>query len=86
MRVLNSEESSSLTAKYELAAFLTELHVTATSRLRGKTVVEEQVSERFRLNILEIIRGTEVITTDIRFALLEEGDRLITRGAMSDIC
>jgi di/tricarboxylate transporter len=85
VRILQSEESSSLTTKYELAAFLTELHVTETSRLRGKTVVEEQVSERFRLNVLEIIRGTEVIATDIRFETLENGDRLIVRGAMDDL-
>ncbi len=79
------QAGSDLTGKYELSAFLTELQLQKGSRLLGRTVVEEQISERYQLNVLEILRGSERIATDIRSVALREGDRLIVRGAMKEI-
>ncbi len=76
---------TSLTGKYHMSAYLTEVEVPAGSRFVGRTVVDEQISDRFQLNVLEILRGRERIATDIRNTRLETGDILIVRGSMADI-
>ena len=78
-------DSSSLTTKYELAPYLTEVRVPAGSRLVGRTVVDENVSDRFHLNVLEVVRGDERIAYQIRSTVIEAGDILIVRGTMEDI-
>jgi len=77
--------ASSLTRKYLLSDFLTEVRVPETSPLLGKTVLEEQVSERFHLNVLEIIRGAQKIYIDIRHTALQVDDILMVRGSVEDI-
>lgn len=76
---------ASLTRKYHMSGYLTEVKMPKGSRLDGRTVLEEQISDRFRLNVLEILRGKQKIATDIRYTSLEPGDVLIVRGAMEDI-
>jgi di/tricarboxylate transporter len=76
---------SSLTRKYQLSGFLTELRVPPRSKLIGRTVVEEQVSERFQLNVLEILRGPEKISANLRDTAVEPNDVLMIRGAVEDI-
>jgi di/tricarboxylate transporter len=78
-------DSTSLTTKYELAPYLTEVQVPAGSRLVGRTVVDEKISDRFHLNVLEIVRGEERISYQIRSTRIEAGDILIVRGAVEDI-
>jgi len=78
-------DPSNLTTKYELAPYLTEVQVPAGSRLVGRTVVDERVSDRFHLNVLEIVRGDERIAYQIRSTAIEAGDILIVRGKMEDI-
>ena len=73
---------SSLTRKYHMSTYLTELHVTARSRLVGRTVLEEQLSERFDLHVLEVLRGTQKISVDLRNTKLQAGDELIVRGGV----
>jgi di/tricarboxylate transporter len=77
--------TSSLTRQYHLSGFLTELRVPAGSKLIGSNVVDEQVSERFQMNVLEIVRQKHKIFQDIRNTAIEEGDILLVRGAMEDI-
>jgi di/tricarboxylate transporter len=43
------------------------------------------VSDRFRLNVLEIIRGAHKIYIDIRHTALQAGDLLLVRGSVEDI-
>lgn len=76
---------TSLTGKYSLSTYLTELRVPETSRMVGRTVLDERMSERYRVNLLEIIRGEKKIATEIRALRIEPGDTLIVRGAMEDI-
>lgn len=78
-------EPTSLTRGYHLSAFLTEIKIPSGSRLVGRTVVDEQVSERHQINVLEIIRGKSKIPADLRRTPLDEGDLLLVRGAMEDI-
>ena len=76
---------TSLTRKYHLASYLTEVKLTATSPLVGRTVLDEQISERFDLNVLEILRGKEKISIDIRRTPLRADDILIVRGNVESI-
>jgi di/tricarboxylate transporter len=86
MRLLPSRSIiSSLTRKYQLAAYLTEVRVPAESPLVGRTVVAEEISDRFRLNVLEILRGQRKISIDIRSTAIEPDDVLLVRGTMEDI-
>lgn len=86
MRFLPSRAiTSSLTRKYHLSGFLTELRVPPTSKLVASNVVREQVSERFQMNVLEVLRHGEKIFQDIRNTEIEADDVLLVRGAMEDI-
>lgn len=76
---------SSLTRQYHLSGFLTELRVPAGSKLVGRTVVDEQVSSRFHLNVLELIREGDKISANLRTEHIEVGDILLVRGAVEDI-
>ena len=76
---------SSLTRRYHLSAFLTELKVTRNSSLVGMTVISEQMSDRFQLNVLEILRGKDKIAQNLRNTAIAPDDVLIVRGSMEDI-
>lgn len=78
-------DATSLTTKYQLAPYLTEVQVPTGSRLVGRTVLEERLSDRFHLNVLEIVRGKERISYQIRATPIEPDDILIVRGTMEDI-
>jgi len=78
-------DATDLTGKYELGHYLTEVRVPPAARLIGRTVVEEQIADRYRLNVLEILRGRRRIAFDLRSTPIEAGDVLIVRGAMADI-
>lgn len=76
---------SSLTRRYQMSSFLTEIKVPEDSKIIGKTVISEQLSERFQLNVLEILRGSQKISQDLRNTVIQAGDVLLLRGAMEDI-
>jgi hypothetical protein len=79
------DDAAGLTTKYQLTPYLTEVRVPATSRLTGRTVVEERISDRFRLTVLEIVRGQRRIAFDLRSTPIQPEDILIVRGTMEDI-
>ncbi|MEM9556217.1 MAG: SLC13 family permease [Acidobacteriota bacterium] len=86
MRQLPDRASpDSLTGKYGMRSYLTELRVPRSSRLIGRTALGERLSERFRVNMLEIIRTGERIAVDLRAREIEADDTLIVRGTMEDI-
>ncbi len=76
---------SSLTRKYHLTDYLTELRVPEGSPLVGRTVLQEAISERFKLTVLEILRGKEKIAENLRNTQLTAEDILIVEGAVEDI-
>lgn len=78
-------DTSSLTNKYRLSSFLTEVIVPANSRLVGRTVLDARISEAFQLNVLEILRGKKRIALDLRNTAIEAHDQLIVRGEMENI-
>ena len=77
--------TSSLTRKYHLSDYLTELRVPSGSKLIDSTVLDEHISERHQLTVLEILRGDLKIALDIRNTRIKAGDILIVEGAMDDI-
>ena len=77
--------TSSLTAKYQLSSFLTEIQVPEGSSLIGSNVVEARINERFRLTVLEILRDGERIAVELRARPIQGGDLLIVEGRMEDI-
>ena len=86
-RVLPDRErpDASLTRKYHLGGFLTEMRIPTDSPLVDRTVVSEQISDRFRLNVLEILRGKRKIAVDLRNTPLAPDDVLIVRGTPEDL-
>ena len=86
MRFLKPRAATSdLTAKYQLSSFLTEVQVPDGSQLIGNSVLDAHINERFRLTVLEILRGGERIAVDLRARPIEGGDLLIVEGRMEDI-
>jgi di/tricarboxylate transporter len=86
MRLLPPRASiEGLMDKYHLSAFLTELRVPEDSKMVGRTVFQEHISERFRLTVLEILRGSEKIAQDLRNTRIRPEDILIVRASMEDI-
>ncbi|MBS1271152.1 MAG: Sodium-dependent dicarboxylate transporter SdcS [Candidatus Marinimicrobia bacterium] len=76
---------SSLTQKYHMTRYLTELQIPEDSPLVGQTPLDKQISNRYDLNILGIIRGKRKILIDIRITKLRPDDILLVRGPIDHI-
>jgi di/tricarboxylate transporter len=75
-----------LTSKYRVGEFLSELAVTEQSKLVGSTLVAEHVNERYRVTVLEVIRGrAEAFVEGVDSVTLNPGDLLIVQGEVDDI-
>jgi di/tricarboxylate transporter len=75
----------SLTQKYQMGSYLTELRIGGRSDMRARNLEEQRIGERFDVSILEIQREGERITDGIKRVALAEGDVLIVRGRMDEI-
>ncbi len=64
---------------YALGKFVTELRVLADSPLIGQSVGEAKLGEKYRVYVLELLRGEEHLWAP-REQKLQEGDVLLTRG------
>lgn len=76
---------SSLTRKYRMTSYLTEVQITEESPLVGSTCLSQNVSQRFNIIILEIVRNGEKMSTDLRNRILQADDLLIVQGKLDDI-
>ncbi|MCF7802327.1 MAG: SLC13 family permease [Candidatus Marinimicrobia bacterium] len=76
---------SSLTRKYHMTSYLTEVQISQNSPLVGSTCLAQNVSRRFDIIILEIVRNGEKMSTDLRNRILQVGDMLIVQGKLDDI-
>ncbi|MEM8963031.1 MAG: SLC13 family permease [Acidobacteriota bacterium] len=86
MRTLPARgDEQSLMRKYRMSDFVTEVKIPAGSRLIGQTVLEANISERFGVNVLEVVRQGQHIASDLRNLTLAVGDLLIVRATMEDI-
>jgi di/tricarboxylate transporter len=75
----------SLTDKYQMANYLTELRVGARSDLIDQNLLDERIGERFDVSILEVQRDGQRLTQDLKRLRLQEHDLLIVRGRMDQI-
>ena len=76
---------TSTLATTEQKRFMTELEVQPGSLSIGKNVWEAFLQRNPGLQIMEVIRGEEVIYPPVDQVQLQEGDILLTKGAVSDI-
>lgn len=76
---------SSLTRKYHLGSYLTELRLVRDSKLVGKTCREVGVNQNYDIIVLAILRGTHRFTEKLRDMRLEAQDILIVRGQLENI-
>jgi di/tricarboxylate transporter len=78
--------TGALTRKYRVGEFLSELAVGEDSKLVGRNLAGEHVNERFRVTVLEVIRGpSEAFLDEADTVLLQPGDLLIVQGDVDDI-
>ena len=85
-RILPERASTGeLTKSYNMKRYLTEITVTESSPLIGKTLMEKKIAETYDVNILEIIRGEEKIWRKLRSTAIEKDDLLLVRGSVQNI-
>ena len=85
-RILPERASTGeLTKSYNMKSYLTEITVTESSPLIGKTLMEKKIAETYDVNILEIIRGEEKIWRKLRSTAIEKDDLLLVRGSVQNI-
>jgi len=85
-RLLPSRASiGDLTKSYRMKRYLTEITVTESSPLIGKTLLEKKIAETYDVNVLEIIRGEEKIWRKLRSTVIEKEDLLLVRGGVQNI-
>ena len=68
---------SGLTRKYHLGTYLTEVVIPAASPRVGKKFIEFDLSGKYDLTVLEIIRDSKHITTNMRNIILKQDDVLL---------
>ena len=74
--------TTSLTQSYHMGGYLTELKISSGSPLIGKTCQERSVNRNYDITVLDILRGGELISRDIRNTVLKENDILFVRGSL----
>lgn len=82
--LLPDVRSSDLDNLYEFGHYISELKVTADSKLLGTTVEQAQLSKEYNVYVVELLRDGEKYWSP-RSEELKEGDILLTRGVWSDL-
>ncbi|MFC1535582.1 SLC13 family permease [Candidatus Neomarinimicrobiota bacterium] len=75
----------SLTRKYHMGTYLTELRVQENSSLLGKSCKEVGINLNYDITILAILRGKHRFVENIRNLPLQTGDTMIVRGMVDNI-
>jgi di/tricarboxylate transporter len=70
-----------LTRQYRMRHYLTEVEVTPTSPLIGRTIENSALSRTFDVTVIAVHRGVDHVTENLRHLRLLEGDRLVVRGS-----
>ncbi len=76
---------SSLTHKYRMRRYLSEVEVLQDSKLKGKTCVEIGLNRVYDITALAILRGKTRHTENIRNMQLRAHDTLIVRGTIDNL-
>ena len=85
-RLLPERQSEAeMTERYEIKAYLSEIVVLDDSELAGQTLVESRLSERFDVQVLEIIRDGQKLGSAIGSRVLQPGDILFIRASSEQL-
>ncbi len=77
--------ATSLTGKYRMSDYLSEIRVTESSRLVGKSAESAKLNERYDVTILAVLRGERWRRSGLRGLELEAGDLLMVRGSADSL-
>ena len=75
-----SRKSDSLIREYRLRHFVTEMILSDSSPLIGKSIAGTNFGEKYGLEVVEILRGTSRLLPSAQQTRLEAGDTLLVQG------
>ena len=75
---------SSSIEDYSLDGYLTEFGVNENSALCGKTLLDRKINENYDVIVLDVLRGGEIITSNLRGLLLQKDDVLFVKGSFDN--
>ena len=75
---------SSSIEDYSLDGYLTEFRVNENSPLCGKTLLDRKINENYDVIVLDVIRGGEIITSNLRGLVLQKDDVLFVKGSFDN--
>jgi di/tricarboxylate transporter len=75
----------SLTRKYHMGTYLTELRVQENSGLLGKSCKDVGINQNYDITVLAILRDKHRVVENIRNLPLQTGDTMIVRGMVDNI-
>ena len=76
-------KSSSIT-DYSLDGYLTEFKINENSPLCGKTLLDRKINENYDVIVLDVLRGGEIITSNLRSLVLKQDDVLFVKGSFDN--
>ena len=76
---------SSLTQKYHMQTYLTEFKIPKDSKLKGKTINELRIKDKYSFDIVKIIRNKSDLTISLEDAPLFNDDILLIQMNVKDI-
>ena len=76
-------KSSSIT-NYSLDGYLTEFKINENSSLCGKTLLDRKINENYDVIVLDVLRGGEIITSNLRSLVLKQDDVLFVKGSFDN--
>ena len=76
-------KSSSIT-DYSLDGYLTEFKINEDSPLCGKTLLDRKINENYDVIVLDVLRGGEIITSNLRSLVLKQDDVLFVKGSFDN--
>ena len=82
--LLPERQAQELAVTYQLGEYITEMRVTETSPLIGKSVLESRLGEEHDVTVLKLLHVTETIWAPLRRAL-NAGDVLLVRGRIREL-
>ena len=76
-------KSSSIT-DYSLDGYLTEFKINENSPLCGKTLLDRKINENYDVIVLDVLRGGNIITSNLRSLILKQDDVLFVKGSFEN--
>ena len=75
---------SSSIEDYSLDGYLTEFRINENSPLCGKTLLDRKINENYDVIVLDVLRGGEIITSNLRGLPLQKDDVLFVKGSFDN--